>query len=189
MASLVQSLEVGPVHIVGTSTGGAIGQSMALQHAPMVRSLTMASSFARFDSYTRREFDLRRKLMQEADIATVYSCYALFLFSPKFASRHPELVEAWVKRAASEKPEREISVQRIDMIAAHNVFEKLTSIKTPSLVLCGDCDFCTPLHLSEEIANRIPGAEFVVLKGGGHFIHIEQEDKFFDTINNFLNKN
>jgi hypothetical protein len=38
-----------------------------LDHSATVRSVTMASSFARPDSYLRRQFALRRKLMAEAD--------------------------------------------------------------------------------------------------------------------------
>jgi aminoacrylate hydrolase len=47
MAALLRHLELGPTHLVGSSTGGAIAQGMALDHARLVRSLTMSSSFAR----------------------------------------------------------------------------------------------------------------------------------------------
>jgi pimeloyl-ACP methyl ester carboxylesterase len=45
LASLVTHLDVGPAHVVGTSTGGAIAQMMALDHADTVRSITLASAF------------------------------------------------------------------------------------------------------------------------------------------------
>ncbi|HEY3816837.1 MAG TPA: alpha/beta hydrolase [Polyangiaceae bacterium] len=89
MASLVRHLDVGPAHIVGTSTGGAIAQNMALDHPEVVRSLVLASSFAKPDAWLLREFDLRRKLLAEADMHTVYTCYALFLFSPRYTRENP----------------------------------------------------------------------------------------------------
>src|ERR1700678_2619304 len=98
MVSLLQHLDVGPAHVVGTSTGGAIGQVMALEHAGAVRSLTASSSFARPDAFVRREFELRRKLMAEADMHTLYTCYALFLFSPSYTRENPGAVAAWVER-------------------------------------------------------------------------------------------
>jgi aminoacrylate hydrolase len=186
MASLVEHLELGPVHMVGTSTGGAIGQAMALDHAADVRTLTMASSFARADAFMRSEFALRRKLMAEADPHTIYNCYALFLFSPKFSSDYPDVVAQWVERAAALPPEREIALKRIDMIMAHDVLARLGSIRQPSLVVCGDRDFCTPPHLSEEIARAVPGAELVRFPGAGHFIHIEQEERFLETVRTFV---
>ncbi|MGD0220830.1 MAG: alpha/beta fold hydrolase [Terriglobia bacterium] len=188
MASLVEHLGLGPVHVVGTSTGGAIGQAMALDHATVVCTLTMASSFARADAYLRREFALRRKLMAEADAHTIYNCYALFLFSPKFASDYPDGVAQWVERAAALPPEREIALKRIDMIMAHDVFARLDSIRQPTLVVCGDRDFCTPPHLSEEIARAVPGAGLVLFPGSGHFIHVEQEERFFETVRTFVDR-
>jgi aminoacrylate hydrolase len=186
MVSLLEHLDLGPTHLVGSSTGGAIAQVMALDHAPLVRSVTMSSSFARAESYLRREFALRRELMAEADLRTVYSCYALFLFSPAYATAHPEVVEAWIDRAASRPADRAIALKRIDMIMAHDVLSRLKDIGQPTLVMCGDCDFCTPLFLSEEMARAIPGAALAILPGGGHFIHDEQEERYFETVRDFI---
>lgn len=186
MAALLEHLALGPAHLVGTSTGGAIAQVMALDHAAQVRSVTMSSAFARADAYLRREFALRRKLAAEADLETVFGCYALFLFSPHYISRNPARVAAWIDRAVAQRPEREIALQRIDMILAHDVAAQLGAIRQPVCVLCGDQDFCTPLHLSQEIAQAIAGAELVVLPGGGHFIHDEQADRYFEAVRSFI---
>ncbi|MGO8818857.1 MAG: hypothetical protein ACLQVG_29785 [Terriglobia bacterium] len=102
---------------------------MALDHAADVRTLTMASSFARADAFMRREFALRRKLMAEADPHTIYNCYALFLVSPKFSRDYPDVVAQWVERAAALPPEGEIALKRIDMIMAHDVLARLGSIR------------------------------------------------------------
>jgi hypothetical protein len=47
---------------------------------------------------------------------------------------------------------REIALKRIDMIVTHDALARLCDIRQPSLVLCEDLNFCTPLPLSEEIA-------------------------------------
>jgi aminoacrylate hydrolase len=186
MASLLQHLELGAAHLVGSSTGGAIAHAWALDHAPLVRSLIMSSSFARPDRYFKREFALRRKLVAEADRQTVYSCYALFLFSPAYAARMPDRVEAWIDRAAAAPAEREIALKRIDMILAHDVYARLGTIRQPALSICGDHDFCTPSHLSKEIADAIPGAEFILLRDGGHFIHDELPEEYFAAVSGFI---
>jgi aminoacrylate hydrolase len=184
--SLLDHLDLGPTHLVGSSTGGIIAQALALDHAAHVRSVTLASSVACPDAYTRREFAIRRRLMAEADLETVMSAYALFLFSPRYARENPDKVEAWVKRASSGHDDRDIALARIDMIMAHDERARLGTLAQPTLVLCGDMDFCTPLSNSEELARLILGAELSVLRGGGHFIHHEQEQLFFDTVRAFL---
>jgi aminoacrylate hydrolase len=187
MVSLVQHLDVGPVHVVGTSTGGAIGQLMALDHPEAVRSLTASSSFARTDPFVRREFELRRKLVAEADMHTVYTCYALFLFSPTYTRQNPDAVTAWIDRVSRITPEREIALKRIDMIMAHDVLPRLGEIRTPTLVLGGDHDICLPPELSDELARGIPGATRVTLPGG-HMIHDECPEKYFETVRAFIDE-
>jgi aminoacrylate hydrolase len=188
MAALIEHLGIGPAHIVGSSTGGAIAQLMALDHAREVRSVTMASSFARPDAVMRRQFAVRRKLVADGDMQTAYSCAALFLFSPRYASKNPQRVSAWVERLAALPAEPEIAVKRIDMIMAHDAYARLGDIRRPVLVVCGGDDFCTPPHMSEEIADAIPGAELKILPGAGHFVYIEQEQGFFDTVQAFVGR-
>ncbi|MGZ3882707.1 MAG: alpha/beta fold hydrolase [Bacteroidia bacterium] len=189
MASLVEHLALGPVHVVGSSTGGAIAQYMTLNHPNTVRSLTISSSFARFDAFVKREFEVRRKMIVEWDKHTVLSANALFLFSSTYTREHPEKVTAWIERASAhpEKPEdKEISLKRIDMVAAHDAFSRLGEIKKPTLVICGDHNLCTTLALSQEIANAIPNAKLSVLKDAGELIELEKEQEYFDIVSTFI---
>ena len=185
-ASLLEHLDVGPAHVVGSSTGGAIAQVLALDHAALVRTVTLASSFACADAFMRREFATRRLLMAEHDRKAAVSGYALFLFSPRYARDNPEAVEQWVERASSGPDDREIALARIDMVMAHDARARLGAIAQPALVICGDTDFCTPLPNSEELARLVAGAELAVLRGGGHLIHHEQEQLFHDTVRAFV---
>lgn len=188
MASLVDHLRVGPAHVVGASTGGAIAQYMALDHPHTVATLTLVASFARFDAYLRREFAARRRMAAAWDRESLLSAYSVFLFSPTFSRDHPEKVSAWIERAAA-LPMRpgdvDISLRRIDMIAAHDTLSRLGRIAQPTLVMCGADDFCTPLPLSQEIACGIPHAELVV-PACGHFVEHELEDQFFGLVSRFI---
>jgi aminoacrylate hydrolase len=191
MAALVEHLGRGPVHVVGESTGGAIGQYMALNHPDTVRSLTMSSSFARFDAYAEREFQVRRALLADSDRETVYSLYALLLFSPRYTRAHPEKVQAWIDRVLAQPvgpQDLEIALKRTDMIIAHDTLPKLGAISQPTLVLCGDQDACTPLPLSEEITDAIPGAQLVVFRDGGHLLELEQEEEYFQIVSSFIDR-
>jgi aminoacrylate hydrolase len=189
VATLVEYLDLGPVHVVGASTGGAIGQHLTLNHPDLVRSLTMSGSFARFDDYARREFKVRRSLLVEADRDTIFSAYACFLFSPRYTRANPEMVQGWVDRLANQPgvPEdKEIAIKRIDMVAGHDTFSRLGTITQPVLVICGEHDFCVPVPLSEDMASVIPGAKLVVLEDAGHLIEVEKDEEFFETISQFI---
>ncbi|MEV6981174.1 alpha/beta hydrolase [Sphaerisporangium sp. NPDC051017] len=189
MASLVEELGVGPVHVVGASTGGAIAQYMALERPRLVRSLTLSSTFARFDAFTRREFEVRRRLAAEWDRRDLLSGYSLFLFGPRYTREHPEAVVEWIDRAAAlpaHPDDRRIGLARIDMIAAHDAFARLGEITQPTLVLCGEHNFCTPLPLSEELVRGIAGATLTVFEEAGELIELEQPVRFFTEVSGFI---
>ena len=105
MASLIEHLALGPVHVVGSSTGGAIAQHLALEHPARVRSLTIASSFARFDAFMQREFEVRRKMAAEWDRRDMFAGYALFLFSPEIHARASR-AGGGMDRSGDECPDR-----------------------------------------------------------------------------------
>ncbi|MBV8863386.1 MAG: alpha/beta fold hydrolase, partial [Mycobacterium sp.] len=189
MAGLIEHVASGPVHVVGSSTGGAIAQHLALDHPELIRTLVLSSSFARFDPFMRREFAVRRRMAAEWDRHALMSAYALFLFSPRYTFEHPERVTEWIDRAAAapvQPQDAEISLQRIDMIAAHDTLDHLGEITAPTLVLSGTNNACTTLPNSEELAHQIPGAQLVTLPEAGELIELEQEDRFFNEVAAFL---
>ena len=70
----------------------------------------------------------------------------------------------------------------------HGALPRLSEIKHPTLVLCGDHNFCTPLPISEEIAQAVPGAEFVVLEDAGELIELEKEEEFYRIVSSFIER-
>ena len=189
LIDLLDFLAVSPAHVVGSSTGGAIAQHIVLARPDLARSLTLASSFARFDAFMRREFDVRRRLAAEWDRRSLMSAYALFLFSPRFAHEHPDRVEEWIDRASStpaEPRDIEIALKRIDMIAEHDTHARLGEIDTPTLVLSGTSNACTTLPNSEILATAIRGARLVTYDQAGELIEIERADEFFAAVSEFI---
>lgn len=191
MVALIEHLGLGSAHVVGASTGGAIAQYIALDHPGLVRSLTLSSSFARFDPFMRREFEIRRKMAAEWDRFELLSAYSLFLFSPRFTHEYPERVREWIDVASGipDGPgDREIGLNRIDMIAAHDASARLGEIRQPTLVLCGDNNHCTPMPVSEELAKGISGAELIVFPDAGELIEIEHPDRYFTVVSSFIER-
>ncbi len=185
MARVIDAVGCGPVHVVGSSTGGAIAQLLAIHHRELLLSATIVSSIARADAFYRRQFDMRRRMLTDSGLRASTEANALFLFDPKFTREHPEQVQAWVNTASAGTFEPKIVFTRIDMIVGHDAFDDLPSITTPTLVLVGERDFCAPPYFSAELAERIPGAEFAILDGG-HFIFLEKPVLLHDTIEAFI---
>lgn len=185
MAGLVRHLDLGPTHVVGSSTGGAIAQVMALDHPDAVSSMTLVSSWPGPDPYFLNQFTVRRSILREQGVGAYTRASSLFLFAPGFAALNPDTVEAWIERATAHRGDPDIMCERIDMIMAHDQRSRLDRISVPTLVMVGDQDICTPPFASRELAGSIRGARLEVLSGG-HFIYLEQPEAFAETVRSFL---
>ena len=57
-----------------------------------------------------------------------------------------------------------------------------------TLVLVGDQDTVTPPELSQELADAIPGAQFLTLAGAGHLSNIERPVDFSTAVQVFIER-
>ena len=187
MAGVLRALGCGPAHLVGSSTGGAIAQVMALDHPDVVRSLTIMGSWAAPDDFFRHQFETRKRILLEGGLRVYAEASALFLFSPQyFRDRYPAVRE-YCDLGASSASDPALMVKRIDMILNADQKARLGGIRHATLILVGRHDACTPPYFSEELARLIPGAELVVLEGG-HLAYFEDPTGFYDTVAGFIRR-
>jgi aminoacrylate hydrolase len=187
MAGVLAAVDCGPAHVLGSSTGGAIAQQMALDHRSVVRSIVVASSWARPDDFFRHQFAARKRILLEAGPGLYTATSALFLYSPQFFRDHYDQVAAWVAAAGAGTRDAQIMAKRIDMIVDFDESRRLGAIDVPTLILVGDGDACTPPYFSKELAGLIPNARYQVL-AGGHLIYKEAPDAFFAAVHGFLSQ-
>lgn len=74
------------------------------------------------------------------------------------------------------------------MLGRNDTTEYLSKIKIPALVICGEYDALTPPALMKPLAEKINGAEFVVIKNSGHMSPIENPKEVNEAIEKFLGK-
>lgn len=63
---------------------------------------------------------------------------------------------------------------------------RLPQINLPTLVIAGDDDIVTPISVSKEMAQLIPGAKLVVLPQAGHLSFVDDQTGFNNAIIEFL---
>lgn len=79
-----------------------------------------------------------------------------------------------------------VFVRTLDSLATHSAADHLAHVDVPTLVIGGDQDTFTPGRLAREMAERIPGAEFLMVAGGSHTAPLEQPEVFALRIDRFL---
>jgi aminoacrylate hydrolase len=166
---LMDGLGLDSAHYVGHSTGGAIGQILAIEHPTRLRSLVLSATWAGPDAFFRRLFEARRETLMTSGVEAYLRSSILMLAPPAWVSANDALLAQQHEAAAAASAPVEVLASRIDAIVRHDRRAQLGQIRVPTLVIVAADDMVTPRFYSEELASKIPGAKLVVLEGGGHF--------------------
>jgi aminoacrylate hydrolase len=165
---LMNALGIDKAHLVGHSTGGAIGQILGIENPSRLLSLFIYASWTKSDPFMQRVMQIRKALIMNVGARAYIQATPVFLHPDWWINANWEKIEAAEKKSVSSFPDPEIVASRIDAILAFDRSTELGQIRTPTLVFCAEDDFLTPLYASQDLAVRIPGAKLLVVKKGGH---------------------
>ena len=167
---LMDGLGIAAAHLVGHSTGGAIGQIIAQDQPSRLESLVLSATWAGPDPYFRRLFEMRRQILVTSGVEAYLRSSVLVLATPQWVSANDAAIAEQHRQSVTASAPVEVIASRIDAIVAFDRRARLHQVRTPTLVVVAADDMTTPPFYSHELAGRIPGAKLVVLEGGGHFV-------------------
>jgi aminoacrylate hydrolase len=168
VVGLMDALGIEKAHLIGHSTGGAIGQVMGIEHPGRLRSLVIYASWVKSDPFMLRVMEARKALALYAGAAAYIRATPLFLYPDWWINANNNSLDAAVIKSVLTFPDPKVMADRIDAILAFDRSNELGKITTPAIVLCAEDDFLTPLYASHDLAARIPGARLIVAGKGGH---------------------
>jgi len=175
-------------HVVGASMGGVISQIVAVKYPHRVRSLTLVCTACRNHPWRQELLQSWAKTAADKGMIEVGKEAAQWVMSPRSFRR---LVPAftWMGPLAALRP-RHSFVSQIDAIlnTREDLVDQLSTISAPTMVIVGNQDILTPRGDSEEIAERIPNSELVVISGAAHGLMMEHSSTFNRILIEFLQR-
>lgn len=183
---VMDSLKISAAHMVGHSTGGAIGQYIALKHPERLKKLVLSASWCGPDPLFIQLFETRRQVLISCGPST-YLFMGTVLATPAWhlQSRFTSAQE-FLEGRLKDFPGLEIELSRIAAVMCHDLRSHVNKIKAPTLVICAQDDQITPPGFSAELAQRIRAAKLVLLPKGGHFCPMTMTDSYNKHILAFL---
>jgi 3-oxoadipate enol-lactonase len=190
VVALMDALDITRAHLLGLSMGGMIAQEFALRHQGRLHRLVLSGCGA---APARVAFDpIRTWTWVKANDTSgeVFAGQQLtWLFSTAFL-RNTEAVQQTI-RMLTGNPNPvgpEAYNRQAQAYLRYDALDRLADVKAPTLVIVGEQDLLSPPWICREVADRIPGCQFEIIKGDGssHVVPIERPDEFNHLVTNFL---
>ncbi|MEO1086179.1 MAG: alpha/beta hydrolase, partial [Acidobacteriota bacterium] len=132
LVQLLDHLGIERCHLCGHSTGGSVGQILAIERPKRLDRLVLAACWDKCDGYFKRLFDLRATMLESAGVDAYVELGSLVAWPADFiAAKYETLLAA---EAKADRPPTEILLSRIRALQAFDRSSLLHLIKTPTLV-------------------------------------------------------
>jgi pimeloyl-ACP methyl ester carboxylesterase len=186
LQELITQLGAPRAHLVGSSLGACVCMQAALDNPARVASLSLVAGFSELDPLLEMNFRTRLKILDAVGLGDVMASHvSMWTLGRSFIATADgrAQMEKLFASVRKNSPERyRAFIQTIlrfgrcepDQAGLPKLTARLSEIHVPTQVICGAEDIMTPPALSEQMAQRIPGAALHVIPACGHITFTEQ---------------
>jgi pimeloyl-ACP methyl ester carboxylesterase len=159
------------VHLAGHSLGTIICQHYAARYADRVASLALIGAFPEPPEPARKALRDRAAKVRAEGMASIADAIVAAGTSDDTKANNPAAA-SFVRESIMAQP-AEGYARACEALSALKRAD-LSGVRCPALLLTGDQDRTSPPDTGATLAGTIPGAEFRVLDGCGHWAPIER---------------
>ncbi|MEM7747530.1 MAG: alpha/beta fold hydrolase [Pseudomonadota bacterium] len=175
-AGLMDALDVRCAHWVGISTGGMIGQGLAINYPSRVMTLTLCNTTSQSDAWYRDWVAERQAVVRSGGMDPIWDMTEKLWFTDKYIEAKPagyhEVRHVFVR---TKIPGYLGGTSAVADLAYR---DQLHQISCPTHVIAAGADPVTPVERSQDIHERISGSRLSIIPGQHHFSNVEVPEQF-----------
>lgn len=206
LEALLGHLGIEKTALVAQSMGGTTCLGFAVRHPERVSALVMCDTRGSADwpelqaryavlvadaiERTKKLMTIEQRMGEQVEPGSVEAESAEILartYHPTYPERNPAMALLYTQNFIAQR--RPSDTGRPTMRAAAVIGkEEVAALRMPSLFVVGDQDWRAFPEIMREIANLIPGSEFVEVPNCGHSVYWEDPETFNKVVDGFLSK-
>jgi 3-oxoadipate enol-lactonase len=182
--ALLDHLGIERTHVYGYSMGGRISQWLAIDHGERVGALVLGATTPGHVHGIARSAEINALWTHPpTEPREALEKVMPLFFSPTWIATHLEDIQALFQAPPIPEYARKLHLRASE---GHDSWERLPTIKAPTLVIHGSEDQLNPTANAHLLAERIPGAELALIQGGRHGYLLEFREEASCAVNAFL---
>lgn len=184
IAKSMEILNIECADIVGVSQGGMIAQHLAINYPSKVKKLVLAITSSRPNDLLVQSIDTWVNQLEKDD----FKAMMIDNCKRSYVGKHMEKMLKLYKTfgfLAKPKCYCRFITQALSC-KNHNAYEKLSTIKSPTLIIGAGLDGILGVEASKEIHNEIPDSSIYIFEEYSHGVY-EETKEFLEVIFKFLN--
>jgi 2-hydroxymuconate-semialdehyde hydrolase len=186
LLALLDTLGVDKVALVGNSMGGIISMRLAVQAPDRVERLVLMGSGGAPDLFTPELLRLIT-FYNDPTVEAMAELMSCFVYDPAFFDGKLEEIAAARMPRASRDDVKRSHLATFTLGAPLDLSDEvLGAIEQPTLVVHGREDRIMPVAAGYHFAERIPNAQLHVFPKAGHWMQLEQPQRFANLLRAFL---
>jgi pimeloyl-ACP methyl ester carboxylesterase len=177
VVGLLDALDIETAHVVGASMGGAIAQTLAIEHPQRLRSLCSIMATSGDPSLPPPRPEALQLLMtptptDQAGYLRHYAQTMRVLRGPGFPLDEARDLDRAAQNFTRGLYPPGVARQMVAILASGSRKAALARVRVPTLVIHGDADPLVPVECGLDVADTVPGAQRLVIEGMGHALPI-----------------
>jgi 3-oxoadipate enol-lactonase len=181
---LLDALGVREAHWIGISMGAMIGQTLALKHPGVLKSLVLADTTSRNPPEAWPMWKERIEVAEAKGMEAVVESTLARWFTEPYRKARADRIRPIADMIRATPVAGYVgcchAIPKIDLTA------RLKEIRVPVLAVTGAEDAAAPG--TRTIHENLPGSEFVVIPAASHISNIEQPEAFNQALTRFYNR-
>jgi 3-oxoadipate enol-lactonase len=175
------------VHYIGLSIGGMIGQGFALAYPDRLHTLMLCDTHPCSPEDSGGQWEQRKAVVRSGGVKALADGNMARWFTDDFKTAHPDRWKEIHGTICGTSDAGFLGCAAA--IQDFDYLDGLPTLKTPTLVICGDDDAATPPERNRLIASKIPGARYEEIADARHLPNVERPETFNQLMMGWLTQN
>lgn len=184
LAGFLDAIDIERAHVLGLSWGGILAQEFYRLYAKRFHSLILADTYAGWRGSLPETVWKERLATCRQDASRAPEALVAKFLPGVFTDAAPQRLREELSAIVSEF--HPVGLRLMSLSSAEvDTGVLLPSIDVATMVLWGDDDRRSPLHVAEQFHAAIPSAELAIIPSAGHLSNMEQPDVFNGHVRRF----